>query len=91
MIESFTVLATGANDLIKPLHDRMQGIPDRQCAKFWLDEHVTNSDRLKSLFKVFSVERMEVNMSVSWLIQHGTIIRNTLCLYELKNDVTNEL
>jgi len=38
-IESFTIVTTTANDLVRPVHDRMPVIfPDEESASAWLDE-----------------------------------------------------
>ncbi|HET6421203.1 MAG TPA: SOS response-associated peptidase [Geobacteraceae bacterium] len=59
-LESFAILTTGANELIKPVHDRMPLILDREDAELWLDPHVTVPERLDAVFKEFPSEKMEM-------------------------------
>jgi putative SOS response-associated peptidase YedK len=60
VIESCTILTTTTNDLIKPLHDRMPVILDPKDIDFWLDTQITDPEQLKSLFKSFSSELMDM-------------------------------
>jgi putative SOS response-associated peptidase YedK len=48
-LETFTILTTGANDLIRPLHDRMPVILDRKDFALWLDPAVNDPERLQPL------------------------------------------
>ncbi len=59
-VESFTILTTGANELIKPLHDRMPVILDPENSGLWLDPRVTDPERFKFLFEPFPAEKMEM-------------------------------
>ena len=62
-IDTVAVLTTPANDLIRPLHDRMPAIlpPDRFEA--WLDPREQRPDRLLALLRPYPAELME-----SWAV-----------------------
>jgi len=60
VIESCSILTTSTNALIKPLHDRMPVILDINDLDLWLDPHITESEQLKSLFKPYTPEKMEM-------------------------------
>jgi putative SOS response-associated peptidase YedK len=55
-IESCTILTTDANDLMKPIHERMQVIipPDKYDA--WLDPQCQDAKKLEGLLRPFSGE-----------------------------------
>lgn len=48
-LDTFTILTTDANDLVKPLHNRMPVILDRKDFDLWLDPGVHDAERLKPL------------------------------------------
>ena len=48
-IESCTILTTSANDLMKPLHDRMPVILDPRDYDLWLDPAVEDADKVRPL------------------------------------------
>jgi len=52
-IESCTILTTIANDLVRPLHDRMPVILDPADFDFWLNPDAQNSDALQPLLKPY--------------------------------------
>lgn len=47
-IESFTIITTGANDKIRPLHDRMPLILPEEVHDLWLDPKVDDKEVLKA-------------------------------------------
>jgi putative SOS response-associated peptidase YedK len=57
--ETFTVLTTNSNELIRPLHDRMPVIIAPAHYDLWLDPNVTDSALLNPLFKPFPADEME--------------------------------
>ncbi|MBX3364029.1 MAG: SOS response-associated peptidase [Phycisphaeraceae bacterium] len=59
LVESFTIVTTEANDLLKPLHDRMPVILPREAWELWLDPGVDDAARLKGLLRPFDPGRME--------------------------------
>ncbi len=58
VIESCSILTTGANDLMRPIHDRMPVIlqPDRHA--LWLDTAVNDPERLSPLLKPYPATAM---------------------------------
>jgi len=59
LLDTFTILTTGANDLIKPLHDRMPVILDRKDFGLWLDPGMNDPVRLQELLVPAPSEEME--------------------------------
>jgi len=58
--ESFSILTTSSNKLIMPLHDRMPVILDPQYKDIWLDNQVSDPERLKPLFSSYPPGQMEM-------------------------------
>jgi putative SOS response-associated peptidase YedK len=58
IIRSFTIITTEANELMKPIHDRMPVILSREAEKRWLDEQ-TDLDKLTKLLKPFDPDKMK--------------------------------
>lgn len=58
-INSCTIITTTANELLKPVHDRMPAILDREAEDVWLDPLVLDSARLLPLLKPYPPEQME--------------------------------
>jgi putative SOS response-associated peptidase YedK len=58
IIRSFTIITTEANELMKPIHDRMPVILSREAEKRWLDDKLDLSDWTK-LLKPFSPDQMK--------------------------------
>lgn len=57
-ILSFTILTTGANDLMADIHDRMPVILDRRDEEAWLAPGPLGASELERLFAPFPPERM---------------------------------
>lgn len=58
-VETFTILTTEANDLLRPLHDRMPVIVDRENFDLWLDPKVGDPEKLQPLLVPHAVEGFE--------------------------------
>ncbi|HEV2845095.1 MAG TPA: SOS response-associated peptidase [Thermoanaerobaculia bacterium] len=58
-VETFTILTTDANDLLRPLHNRMPVILDRESFDLWLDPKVDDAARLQPLLVPHSVDDFE--------------------------------
>lgn len=48
-VETFTILTTDANDFIRPLHDRMPVILQKEDFDLWLDPRIEDAERLQAL------------------------------------------
>ena len=57
-IESFTILTTEPNALLRPLHDRMPVILDPGDFDLWLDPAIGEPDRLRRLLSPFPDDRL---------------------------------
>ena len=58
-IETFTILTTGANDLMRPLHDRMPVIVDAENFDLWLDPKMEDAEKLQPLLVPHASEGFE--------------------------------
>jgi putative SOS response-associated peptidase YedK len=58
-LETFTILTTDPNDLLRPLHDRMPAILDRRDFAAWLDPANRDAARLRSLLAPISTAGWE--------------------------------
>jgi putative SOS response-associated peptidase YedK len=56
-ISSFTIITTGANEFMQPIHDRMPVILNRENEKRWLGSN--NVDELLELLRPFPSEEMD--------------------------------
>lgn len=59
-IESFSILTTEPNELIRPFHNRMPVILGREDYDLWLDPDVQNVGRLQRLFRPFPLDELTV-------------------------------
>ena len=69
VIETCTILTTAANDVLKPLHDRMPVILPPSAYDLWLDSGISDQDRLTPLFRPYPDREMEA-------FPVGTIVNN---------------
>ncbi|HSG39791.1 MAG TPA: SOS response-associated peptidase [Thermoanaerobaculia bacterium] len=58
-VETFTILTTDANDLLRPLHNRMPVILDRENFDLWLDPKVEDAEKLQPLLVPYPVDDFE--------------------------------
>ncbi|MDE2988916.1 MAG: SOS response-associated peptidase [Chloroflexota bacterium] len=58
-ISSCAIITTEANDLLRPIHDRMPVILARDAEEFWLDPGVDDSGVLGSLLTPYAEETMD--------------------------------
>lgn len=58
VLETFTVITTEANDMMRPVHDRMPVILEPQHYAWWIDERRKGED-LKILLRPFRPEAMD--------------------------------
>lgn len=57
--DTFTILTTSANELIRPLHDRMPVILDPKDFDLWLDPAIDDRERLEPLLAPYDPDQME--------------------------------
>jgi putative SOS response-associated peptidase YedK len=57
-LETAAILTTQANDLLRPVHERMPVILPREHYQAWLDPHFQSVDQLEALLRPFPAERM---------------------------------
>lgn len=70
-ISSCAIITTEANDLLKPIHDRMPVILPRDAEGFWLDPGVDDSGVLGSLLVPYASDAM-ATYEVSVLVNSAT-------------------
>lgn len=58
VLESCTILTTGANELVAPIHDRMPVILHEQDYALWLDRMEKRPEKLSRLFEAYPAEKM---------------------------------
>jgi putative SOS response-associated peptidase YedK len=58
-VETFTILTTDANDLLRPLHNRMPVIIDAESFELWLDPQEEDAAKLQPLLVPHAVEGFE--------------------------------
>ncbi len=59
-INSCTIITTEANDLIKPIHERMPVIFSPEQEQIWLDQDITDNTSLLPLLKPFPSELLSM-------------------------------
>jgi putative SOS response-associated peptidase YedK len=62
-IESCTILTTDANDLMKPIHERMPVIIPPDQFDLWLDPQCQDANKLEGLLRPFSGEMTAYQIS----------------------------
>ncbi len=60
-VESFTIMTTEPNQLVRPIHNRMPVILRREDEEQWLDASRTTFVKAKSLLKPYSEELMDAH------------------------------
>lgn len=72
VIDSCTILTTEANDLLRPIHDRMPVILSRSDFDLWVDPDVRKAELLTELFAPYPAEEMSAH-PVSALVNRPTV------------------
>jgi putative SOS response-associated peptidase YedK len=67
VIQSCTLLTTGPNDLLRPLHNRMPVILDAGDYDLWLDLEVQDAEKVQPLLRPFSPEAMDAYPVSRWV------------------------
>ncbi|MDE2937348.1 MAG: SOS response-associated peptidase [Chloroflexota bacterium] len=70
-VRSCTIITTEANDLLRPIHERMPVILPRELEEFWLDGDVDDSAALSDVLAPYPDGSMEV-YEVSTLVNKAT-------------------
>jgi len=71
-IDSCTILTTEANDLLRPIHDRMPVMLRRSDFDLWLDPDVRKAELRTKLFAPYPAEEMTAH-PVSTLVNRPTV------------------
>ncbi len=58
--DTFAIVTTGANDLMKPLHDRMPVILPDEAHRIWMDRRIQNPEDLTGLLTQYPSDQMEL-------------------------------
>ncbi|MBC5774337.1 SOS response-associated peptidase [Pontibacter sp. KCTC 32443] len=58
LLHTYTIITTEANELVKPIHDRMPVMLSPEAEQLWLNEHETQEDLL-SLLKPYKADEMK--------------------------------
>lgn len=66
-IDSCTIITTSANELLKPVHDRMPVILGQDEVAAWLDSGNQKTDALSKLLKPYPSEGMEYYEVSTWV------------------------
>lgn len=59
LTETCTIITTEANEVLKPVHDRMPVILKSNDYDFWLDEKVKDTGKLQNLLVPYSAKEMD--------------------------------
>ena len=65
-VEFCTILTTEANELMRPIHDRMPVILDTESEAVWLDP-LAPTEVLRSLLVPFPADQMDAYPVSSWM------------------------
>ncbi len=66
-VESCTILTTGPNDLMRPIHDRMPVILDRDASEQWLDPAIETPEPLAALLVPCPADEMVADPISTWV------------------------
>jgi putative SOS response-associated peptidase YedK len=67
IIETFAILTTKGNDILRPIYDRMPVILRPKYYELWLDPNFTRKDKLQELLKPYAAEEM-ISYAVSSIV-----------------------
>ena len=59
LLETFTIITTEANDVLKPVHDRMPVIIKAENYDEWLDPKIKDTERLEKLLAPYPANEMD--------------------------------
>lgn len=58
-VESCTIICTEANDLLRPIHDRMPVVLDQEQFPLWLDPEFSDTKQLQSLLQPYPADAIK--------------------------------
>lgn len=76
-VESCTILTTDANEVLRPVHDRMPVILATEDYELWLDDDLRKSSLREELLRPFTASEMEgypIGLSVNSPYNQGTVL-----------------
>jgi len=59
ILKTFTIITTDANELMRPIHDRMPVILTPETEVLWLDEHESDKNLLMDLLQPYPANQMK--------------------------------
>ena len=59
ILKTFTIITTEANELMRPIHDRMPVILTPETEVLWLDEHEKDKKMLMEVLKPYDAQEMQ--------------------------------
>jgi putative SOS response-associated peptidase YedK len=59
LIRSFTIITTGPNDLLQPIHDRMPVILEKDDESVWVNPEIQDVEFLSSILTPYDAEKMK--------------------------------
>ncbi len=66
-VETAAILTTAANELLRPVHERMPVILPPEHHEAWLDPHLTRADVLRPLLTPFDAGALTLTAVTSWV------------------------
>ena len=72
LVASCAIITTAANDLLRPIHDRMPVFLPREMKEYWLDRKVDDPGALGSVLFPFASDAMEAYEDSTLLTQSPT-------------------
>jgi putative SOS response-associated peptidase YedK len=66
-LQTCTILTTEANDLVRPVHDRMPVILPSRCHAEWLDPAMQDPERLRPMLRPFPADQMHAFPVSPWV------------------------
>ena len=87
-LESCTILTTEANELVRPIHDRMPVIVAPEDYGRWLDPAVQKPEPILPLLRPYPSEPMETYAVSTWV--NSPARDDERCLERTGNEMTND-
>ena len=65
LLETFTIITTAANDVLKPVHDRMPVIVKAENYDEWLDPKIKDTEKLEKLLAPYPANEMDLHTVIT--------------------------